>query len=185
MIRKYLFFIILLLYSPQILLSSNNPTQVREVFFKLPTLTEEQVYFYRIPSNYRQTCKELAENLHISYKVMYNLVLKESDWNSKAINKNKNGTYDIGLTQINSSNFEYFYWKILKKDITKSVNFKSFYLVPETNLKTGMLYLRWLLNYFDQDYYKAVMAYNCGLTKVKRGDIPPSTYNYVHFILNN
>lgn len=57
---------------------------------------------------------------------------------------------------------------------------------PEPNLRAGMRYLKWLLNYFDQDLALALAAYNAGEGAVDRYGrrIPPypETENYVRQI---
>lgn len=50
------------------------------------------------------TCWKLAENIYgIDAELLHAIALAESGMNNSVINKNKNGTYDIGLMQINSS----------------------------------------------------------------------------------
>jgi hypothetical protein len=56
---------------------------------------------------------------------------------------------------------------------------------PEQNLRGGMAYLRWLLEYFNDDLRLALAAYNAGERTVEKyGDIPPypETQNYVRLI---
>ena len=53
---------------------------------------------------------------------------------------------------------------------------------PVDNLRGGMAYLRWLLNYFNGDLHLALAGYNAGENAVDRhGGIPPypETQNYV------
>lgn len=59
-------------------------------------------------------------------------------------------------------------------------------LDPFQNLIGGMRYLRWLLDYFDDDIKLALAAYNAGEQAVKRyGGVPPypETQNYVSRIV--
>lgn len=143
-------------------------------------------YLLKIPSEYVPIAKETGEKLNIPYQIIYNLVKIESNWEHTAINdRYSNGNFDIGLTQINSTNFEYFYWKILNKPLERNINYKEFYSNPKNNLWTGFLYLNWLRNYYDGDLEKALTAYNCGLGKVNRNKVPKSTEEYVKFILTN
>lgn len=56
---------------------------------------------------------------------------------------------------------------------------------PKDNIRGGMAYLRWLLNYFDGDVTLALAGYNAGEGAVKRyGGVPPykETKNYVRKI---
>ena len=55
-------------------------------------------------------------------------------------------------------------------------------LDPEENIRGGVTYLRWLLDYFDKDLTRAVAAYNAGENAVTRhGGVPPyrETRNYL------
>jgi len=55
-------------------------------------------------SNAYQSCIEEASRLYgINPIIVYAIIKTESGFNPKAINKNKNGSYDLGLMQINSS----------------------------------------------------------------------------------
>ena len=45
---------------------------------------------------------------------------------------------------------------------------------PEQNIRGGAIYLRWLLDYFDEDLTKTIAAYNAGENAVQKyGGIPP------------
>ena len=57
---------------------------------------------------------------------------------------------------------------------------------PEQNIKGGMAYLQWLLDYFGGDVRLALAAYNAGERAVERhGGIPPyeETRAYVAKVL--
>lgn len=148
-------------------------------------IPEKQRYLNLVPSQYKNIVLTISEKLNIPVKIIYNLVQKESNWRESAVGKNRDGSFDVGLTQINSSNFEYFYWKILKQNVKKDFNYVDFYKNPEVNLWTGFLYLRWLVDYYNDDVEKALIAYNCGLGKVNRNAIPKSSIQYAKFILTN
>jgi len=184
-VKKLSLFVLLLAINVNYI-SSLNPTLVKySLSTPLPEQSEHNKYLYRIPSQYQEICQSISFNLHIPMKIIYNLILKESGWKANSKNVNTNESYDLGIAQINSNNFEYFYWKLFKLEVKDNLDYVSFYKNPETNLWAGFLYLHWLLNYYDNDYTKAVMAYNCGLTKVNENRIPDRTKEYVHFILNN
>ncbi len=45
---------------------------------------------------------------------------------------------------------------------------------PEQNIRGGVIYLRWLLDYFDEDLTKTIAAYNAGENAVQKyGGVPP------------
>ena len=80
-------------------------------------LFKEENYLYRIPQVYRSICSSLSKELDLPIRIIYNLIEKESNWRANSKNKNSNGSYDIGIAQINSNNFEYFYWKLFKLEV--------------------------------------------------------------------
>jgi len=160
-----------------------NVSSYKPIYFE--QIPEKQKYINLIPGQYKHIVSEISEKLNIPIKIIYNLVNVESSWKETAIGRNRDGSYDIGLTQINSSNFEYFYWKILKQDVKADFNYVDFYKNPEVNLWAGFLYLRWLINYYNDDIETALIAYNCGLGKVNRNVIPKSSIEYARRILTN
>lgn len=148
-------------------------------------------YFLFIPKEYREICKQINKELDIPYKIIYNLVLKESRWREGA--KNVNATsYDIGLVQINSRNFDYFYWnfnrfiKERKLGIRNTEEqYREYFFNPEINLWTGFSYLKFLINHYRGEVYWALVAYNCGYNKVDSGRAVESSKLYASFILSN
>lgn len=59
---------------------------------------------------------------------------------------------------------------------------------PEENIQGGVRYLRFLLDYFNGDYPRAIAAYNAGEAAVERyNGIPPyaETQNYVYRVAKN
>jgi soluble lytic murein transglycosylase-like protein len=76
----------------------------------------------------------------------------ESNFNPKAINRNKNGTYDIGLMQINSSWFPY----LKKHGINPSLLWDPCY-----NAHVGAMVLRHCIDTYGYSW-RAVDCYNKG-----------------------
>jgi len=59
---------------------------------------------------------------------------------------------------------------------------------PQDNIRGGVRYLRFLLDYYQNDYAKAIAAYNAGETAVdKYSGVPPfpETQNYVYQVARN
>jgi soluble lytic murein transglycosylase-like protein len=44
---------------------------------------------------------------------------------------------------------------------------------PETNIRAGCLHLKWLMDQPGMNEWAAVVAYNCGLTRFRKG--PPAS----------
>lgn len=154
--------------------------------FELPEERNDLEYYAMIPDEYKSICAGIKQYTGIPYKIIFNLVQHESGWEEKAYNgSNSNGSYDIGLTQINSNNFEYFYWKIMKLNPESNLNYKAYYSKPDISLWAGFLYLQYLIDYYDGDILRSLQAYNCGMGRVNSNRIPERTKEYVSFILTN
>jgi len=154
------------------------------------------IYYDKIPDRYKKTCTDIHLQLKIPFKIIYRLVLRESEWRWWAVGKNldKNGkelSFDLGLCQLNSFNLDMFYWKynkFIKAVPLKEKNidtYKVYFSNPTRNLWTGFSFLRYLLDYYDQDYTKALQAYNCGTSRVNKNTVPKTTIKYAIFILTN
>jgi soluble lytic murein transglycosylase-like protein len=89
------------------------------------------------------------------YHVDSNLVLAvidgESEGNPNAINKNRNGSTDHGLMQINSCNHEW---------LSKELGITDFH-DPVQNIQAGTYILSLLTAKYD-NYHRVLMAYNMG-----------------------
>lgn len=88
--------------------------------------------------------------------LLYSIAEKESSLNPSAINRtNKDGSYDIGLMQINSSFLPY----LKEYGITEAMLYD-----PCTNIKVGAWVLRQGMSVFGNNW-RAVGAYNAGTRK--------------------
>jgi len=91
-----------------------------------------------------------AQFHHVNVQVLKGIAHVESGFNPSAINKNKNGTYDMGLMQINSSWFP----KLKQFNIPVSALYD-----PCTNIYIGA----WILSKGMKKYgntWQAIGAYN-------------------------
>lgn len=88
----------------------------------------------------------------VSPRLLWAIAKVESDFNPEAINRNKNGTYDIGLMQINSSWFAY----IKKHGINPSLLWNPCY-----NTYVGAMVLRHCIDTYGYNW-RAVDCYNKG-----------------------
>ncbi len=118
---------------------------------------KESYYLSEIPLS-----KELQKYLYNTcnkYKVNYNealaIISVESNYNVNAIHKNNNSTIDIGLFQINSSNY---------KNLRETLNIKNL-KNPYDNIKAGVYILSKLQSLNQHQRY---IAYNQGVGGMKR-----------------
>ena len=96
--------------------------------------------------------EEAGERYNINPYLLYTIAKVESNLNPNAINKNKNGTYDIGLMQINSK-----WLPVLKR---YGITEKDLYN-PCQNVFVGAWVLAQCINKFGQTW-KAIDCYNKG-----------------------
>lgn len=106
------------------------------------------------------TCWDLAENIYaIDAKLLRTIAIAESNMNHKAKNINSNGTYDIGLMQINSIHFP----RLEKMGVTEdmlSIN-------PCISVLIGAEILNGMISRYGYGW-EAVGAYNAGTSKKNR-----------------
>jgi len=109
-----------------------------------------------------------AASFEISPALAFALCWEESHYNPRAYNRNRNGTVDWGLFQLNSGTFPG-----LKAD--------DFY-DPDVNARKGLSHLRWCLNAAGTEV-AALAMYNAGTTRVCSVGAPKNTLDYISRIL--
>ncbi len=118
---------------------------------------------------YDHLIHKYSEIYNIDYSLVKAVVRAESGYNSKAISRKG----AMGLMQLMPETASLF-------DCENPFD-------PESNIRTGIKYLKYLLNYFNNDIKLALAAYNAGPKNViKYGyTIPPfnETRNYVKKVL--
>ncbi len=104
-------------------------------------------YYY----SYLESCIERsARRYNISPLIIKAIIKVESNWNYRAVNRNRNGSYDVGLMQINSS------WFSL---LRRYGIYESYLYNPCVNIDVGA----WILAQCIQRYgytWKAVGCYH-------------------------
>ena len=99
---------------------------------------------------------------------------QESGFDPNAKNyANENGTVDEGLVQVNSGFKDYFGWKY---GIENFDPYKVEHALEFAGKHLAFLYEQ------TGDWELAFASYNAGLERVKSGDIPASTVEYVNII---
>lgn len=103
-----------------------------------------------IPMAYKVHMYTLCNEYGVDYELALAVMVKESGGNPTALNtKNRNGTYDSGIMQINSTNHAWLSRELGIKDFNN----------PYDNMKAGV----YMLSLFDYDnLHKTLMAYNMG-----------------------
>ena len=110
------------------------------------------------PTKFRQEIREISTEYDLPAQVVASIVNIESSYKTNA-KSNKNA---LGLMQIKLSTAEYLKNLYnLETEVDEQALFNA-----ETNLKFGCLYLKYLLNKFE-DLPTALAAYNAGETRVR------------------
>jgi soluble lytic murein transglycosylase-like protein len=118
---------------------------------------------------YQQCVEEASRMYDINPLIVYAIIKTESGFNPYAINKNKNGTYDIGLMQINSSWLPF----LSKYGYTTNHLFD-----PCINAKVGTWILAKCINKFGYNW-KAIDCYNKGNNATGRGTYVWKVYTHM------
>jgi soluble lytic murein transglycosylase-like protein len=103
-----------------------------------------------IPANYLQFVEAASQTTRVPSELIHAVIKVESNYNPRALSRK--GAQ--GLMQLMPTTAKRF------------GNANSW--DPKQNILTGAKYLRWLLDYFDQDVELAVAAYNAGESAVVR-----------------
>lgn len=131
---------------------------------------------YYIPSRYEVYVTKLCNEYDVPIWLFARLIKKESNWNSKATNINRNKTIDLGIAQLNSNYLDYFSWKFNEGKEIDPFNAKD-------SLRVSIKYIAHLKKSFPS-WSDVVMAYNAGATRVLNNDIPTTTIEYCKTIMS-
>jgi len=118
---------------------------------------------------YQQCVEEASKSYRINPLIVYAIIKTESGFNPYAIGKNKNGTYDIGLMQINSS------WLPFLRKYGYTVNHL---FDPCINAKVGTWVLAKCINKYGYNW-KAVDCYNKGKKATGRSEYVWRVYKHM------
>lgn len=149
--------------------------QVKTFNFKEGAIIYDRVYSVFIPYRYREYLEQVSFDYNVPVWIIARVIENESSWKEKAFNKNGKNNYDYGLMQLNSKNLKEFEWRFN--------NFEKIdYYDPYENIRIGVQYLQYLYKHLGS-WELTVSAYNCGINRVRTGNIPISTQRYTSRIL--
>ena len=112
---------------------------------------------------------DCADKYDIPLSLAFALANAESSFNPTAFHRNSNGSIDRGLFQLNDTSFP----KLSESD----------FYDPRISAYYGMSHLRFCLNTAGNEI-AALAMYNAGTNKVKNGNTPQHTLNYISKIEN-
>lgn len=127
---------------------SNNKSEYIEIYPDIPLTNEIKWYIYNN-----------AIEKGLNFKIVLGCIYAESRFNHNCEdNQNTNGTYDVGLFQINSNNFEW-----MRKNFGNSWDPYDIY----DNIDAGLFILKYSKSVSSNDH-GMMMVYNMGENGAKR-----------------
>jgi len=132
---------------------------------------EDVLVFFQDITGSREITEAILSNAshyNVAPALAFSLCFEESQYNPRALNRNKNQTVDRGLFQLNNASFP-------------KLKVEDFY---DTNINAlyGISHLRWCLNTAGSEI-AALAIYNAGETRVRSVGTPKSTLDYASRIL--
>lgn len=114
------------------------------------------VNFVLIPKNYSRYVEKYSSEYNLDTALVYAIIKAESDFDKGAVSSSG----ALGLMQLMPSTAEW-----IANEFGETF-YKNLLFDPETNIKYGSFYLRYLLNKFD-DINAVICAYNAGESIVR------------------
>ena len=150
-----------------LMMSDNEQTQVTSKY----DFIEPKIALY---------IESLCNELELDSNLVFGILMQENPmFDSNAVNRNENGTLDVGLFQLNDrylwTDFEKRYW--VQGIELDPFNWKHNCYIAVHHIS----YLKKSLKVNDD----VIMAYNCGMGAVMKDRIPESTRFYLVKIKNN
>jgi soluble lytic murein transglycosylase len=124
----------------------------------LPLLLVGSLY-YLCPLKYQNEVQDASDKFKVDKKLIFAIIKIESNFEKDAISSKG----AIGLMQVMPSTADW----IIKKNDKLPEEYDLFN--PAQNIEVGVMYLRYLLDKYDGDVQKALIAYNAGPTRLKDG----------------
>ena len=106
---------------------------------------------------YKYFLQFMCQVHEVPYGVAYAVAMVESEFEMRVSSMNSNGSYDIGIFQLNSNYVDWFvdsFWY-------EGEDFDAY--KPENNIEMGVIYLRHLYDRTN-DWEKAIRVYHLGMT---------------------
>lgn len=123
----------------------------------------------------------LSNELELDSDLVVAILMNENPtFNSEATNRNKNGTMDCGLFQLNDR----YIWTDFVPDYWFDIDVEFNPYNWKHNTFLALHHIRYLLDKI-KIIDDSIMAYNCGIGAVINDNIPESTRIYLKRVLNN
>jgi hypothetical protein len=155
-------YLILIVSVCSLFLSSTAKKDIAE-----PVVYIQDIPIAYVPAIYDDIVFFSTQKAGVPLWLFARLIEKESSWRPRVTKKNNNGTTDLGIAQFNSKYLTDYYW-------FDNYGKKFDPMKPEEALPVSARYLKRLYN-ATGDWWLAVAAYECGLTRVLENRIPIQT----------
>lgn len=135
--------------------------------------------WFRLPSRYAKIVTDACRRFNVPLWIACRLITQENpQWNPLARgSRNKDGTIDLGMMQINSANLKKF-----NSWYCHDQGFDPFDAYDSINV--GLAHLRWLKDELG-NWQSAILAYNAGIGNVIRGTSRDVSLDYTRRIMGS
>lgn len=129
---------------------------------------EKKFYIESIPltKNIQKFIKDESKESNLNYFLILAIIKCESDFKTNDTSYNKNGTYDTGLMQVNSSNKAW-----ANELVGRELNLKN----PKDNIEAGISIFNHYYSYWERKGYsgrelllRGLNSYNMGINGLKK-----------------
>lgn len=156
----------------ELVMDLSEKEDVGLVYYRDPQSKSAVEWFYSRLVKDRNIARAIltnADKYDISLSLAFALAHTESRYNTTAVHKNKNGTVDRGLFQLNNNSFP----GLCESDFYN----------PEISAKYGLSHLQFCISTAGNEI-AALAMYNAGTNKVRNNGTPQVTLNYINQIEN-
>lgn len=148
------------------------------VIGEVPVLVDDSLDF--VPTIYYEAIWNASAEFGVPAVYLARLLWEESKFKKDAVYKNKNGTIDSGIAQLNSDYIEEFGWRYGFGEIDP---FDPFLSIRVAAKHLSVLYANVCAIDDETRWYLTMCAYNCGLSKTRRMEVPSKTTAYARRII--
>ncbi len=147
-----------------------------EDFLELDKVEEPKTVKVKFPEEYQSFIDRYCDFYNVPEWIVYGIISVESRWKVSVVNKNSNGSYDVGLGQLNSNYLDYY----IEKFWNEPVDFN-----PENGYHNMYIVIRQLdwLKGLHTSWEDVIKAYHIGNTALKNGDKPNTAELYFQKVL--
>ena len=138
----------------------------------------EDYFRSQIPEEYFDVIYTYCIDNGIPVSVPSKIIEHESRWNENAIGYNDNGSFDIGLFQLNNRYTDWY----ASRWYSGNESFDP--INPEHNIEVSLQYLSWIHDRTSSNWRHTIMCWNIGLTAFNNDVNLAVATNYYNRVVN-